>query len=56
LAFCPISRADYERCFFALSALLKQQGMGVKGAAKSTPVVEEIPPLLEGGGKLEVIL
>jgi len=30
--------------------------MGVKGAAKSTPVNEEIPPLLEGGGKLEVIL
>jgi hypothetical protein len=30
--------------------------MGVKGAAKSAPVNEEIPPLLEGGGKLEVIL
>jgi hypothetical protein len=29
--------------------------MGVKGAAKSAPVNEEIPPLLEGGGKLEVI-
>lgn len=42
--------------FFVLSALLKQQGMGVKGAAKSTPVIEEIPPLLEGGGKMEVIL
>ncbi|KOM38766.1 hypothetical protein LR48_Vigan03g214800 [Vigna angularis] len=37
-----------------VAALLKQQGMGVKGAAKSTPVVEEIPPLLEGGGKMEV--
>lgn len=37
-----------------VAALLKQQGMGVKGAAKSTPVNEEIPPLLEGGGKLEV--
>ncbi|WVZ06935.1 hypothetical protein V8G54_020281 [Vigna mungo] len=37
-----------------VAALLKQQGMGVKGAAKSTPVVEDIPPLLEGGGKMEV--
>ncbi|RDX66780.1 Villin-2, partial [Mucuna pruriens] len=37
-----------------VAALLKQQGMGVKGVAKSTPVVEEIPPLLEGGGKMEV--
>ncbi|QCD97413.1 gelsolin [Vigna unguiculata] len=37
-----------------VAAMLKQQGMGVKGAAKSTPVVEEIPPLLEGGGKIEV--
>lgn len=36
------------------SALLKQQGGGVKGPAKSAPVVEEVPPLLEGGGKLEV--
>jgi len=35
--------------------LLKQQG--VKGAAKNTaPVNEEVPPLLEGGGKLEVAL
>ncbi|XP_061340327.1 villin-3-like [Gastrolobium bilobum] len=37
-----------------VAALLKQQGMGVKGVAKSTPVNEEIPPLLEGGGKMEV--
>lgn len=37
-------------------ALLKQQGMGVKGMTKSTPVNEEIPPLLEGGGKMEVSL
>nr|XP_029152029.1 villin-2 isoform X6 [Arachis hypogaea] len=38
-----------------VAALLKQQGIGVKGMAKSsTPVNEEIPPLLEGGGKLEV--
>jgi hypothetical protein len=40
-----------------LLALLKQQGVDVKGAAKSsTPVNEEVPPLLEGGGKLEVLL
>ncbi|KAH1228420.1 Villin-2 [Glycine max] len=37
-----------------VAALLKQQGMGVKGMTKSTPVNEEIPPLLEGGGKIEV--
>ncbi|CAM0885118.1 unnamed protein product [Alopecurus aequalis] len=38
-----------------VAALLKQQGVDVKGAAKSsTPVNEEVPPLLEGGGKLEV--
>ncbi|TKY62623.1 Villin-2 protein [Spatholobus suberectus] len=37
-----------------VAALLKQQGMGVKGVTKSTPVIEEIPPLLEGGGKMEV--
>ncbi|KAK7336546.1 hypothetical protein VNO77_17089 [Canavalia gladiata] len=37
-----------------VAALLKQQGIGVKGVAKSTPVIEEIPPLLEGGGKMEV--
>ncbi|XP_057426774.1 villin-3-like isoform X1 [Lotus japonicus] len=37
-----------------VAALLKQQGMGVKGMSKSTPVNEEIPPLLEGGGKMEV--
>jgi hypothetical protein len=37
--------------------LLKQQGVDVKGAAKSsTTVNEEVPPLLEGGGKLEVVL
>lgn len=35
-------------------ALLKQQGVGLKGLSKSTPVSEDIPPLLEGGGKLEV--
>ncbi|XP_059309256.1 villin-2-like [Lycium ferocissimum] len=37
-----------------VAALLKQQGVGVKGASKSAPVIEEVPPLLEGGGKLEV--
>ncbi|MED6184361.1 Villin-2 [Stylosanthes scabra] len=38
-----------------VAALLKQQGIGVKGMAKSSnPVNEEIIPLLEGGGKLEV--
>lgn len=37
-----------------VAALLKQQGVGVKGASKSVPVNEEIPPLLEGGGKVEV--
>lgn len=35
-------------------ALLKQQGVGVKGMTKSAPVNEEVPPLLEGGGKMEV--
>ena len=40
-----------------LLALLKQQGVDVKGTAKSsTPVNEEVPPLLEGGGKLEVLI
>ncbi|KAK9128758.1 hypothetical protein Syun_017555 [Stephania yunnanensis] len=37
-----------------VAALLKQQGVGVKGAAKSTPVSEDVPPLLEKGGKIEV--
>lgn len=37
-----------------LLALLKQQGVGVKGMTKSAPVNEEVPPLLEGGGKMEV--
>ncbi|PUZ52977.1 hypothetical protein GQ55_5G017000 [Panicum hallii var. hallii] len=38
-----------------VAALLKQKGVDVKGAAKNTaPVNEEVPPLLEGGGKLEV--
>lgn len=37
-----------------VAALLKQQGVDVKGMMKATPAKEEIPPLLEGGGKLEV--
>ncbi|XP_015073273.1 villin-3 isoform X2 [Solanum pennellii] len=37
-----------------VAALLKQQGAGVKGASRSAPVIEEVPPLLEEGGKLEV--
>ncbi|XP_021281509.1 villin-3 isoform X1 [Herrania umbratica] len=37
-----------------VAALLKQQGVGVKGMSKSVPVNEEVPPLLEGGGKMEV--
>lgn len=37
-----------------VAALLKQQGVGVKGMTKGAPVNEEVPPLLEGGGKMEV--
>ncbi|KAL1569389.1 Villin-3 [Salvia divinorum] len=38
-----------------VAALLKQKGGGVKAATKNAPVIEDIvPPLLEGGGKLEV--
>uniref|UniRef100_A0A0E0D0S4 HP domain-containing protein n=1 Tax=Oryza meridionalis TaxID=40149 RepID=A0A0E0D0S4_9ORYZ len=38
-----------------VAALLKQQGVDIKGASKSSaPVDEEVPPLLEGDGKLEV--
>ncbi|KAK4775973.1 hypothetical protein SAY87_023934 [Trapa incisa] len=37
-----------------VAALLKQQGGGAKGMAKSNPVNEEVPPLLDGGGKMEV--
>ncbi|XP_057467993.1 villin-2-like [Actinidia eriantha] len=37
-----------------VAALLKQQGVGVKGMTKGVPVNEEVPPLLEGGGKIEV--
>ncbi|XP_047315379.1 villin-2-like isoform X3 [Impatiens glandulifera] len=37
-----------------VAALLKQQGGGVKGMTKAAPVNEEVLPLLEGGGKIEV--
>ncbi|KAI3787041.1 hypothetical protein L1987_41209 [Smallanthus sonchifolius] len=37
-----------------VTALLKQQGVGLKGLAKSSTVTEEIPPLLEENGKIEV--
>ncbi|XP_072960846.1 villin-2 [Typha angustifolia] len=37
-----------------VAALLKQQGVDVKGVSKGSPVNEEVPPLLEGGGKLQV--
>ena len=37
--------------------MLKQQNVGLKGISKSaTPVNEDVPPLLEAGGKLEVCL
>ncbi|KAL0339668.1 UNVERIFIED_CONTAM: Villin-3 [Sesamum radiatum] len=36
-----------------VAALLKQQGAAMKGANRSAPVHEEVPPLLEGGGKTE---
>ncbi|KAF8395818.1 hypothetical protein HHK36_019772 [Tetracentron sinense] len=37
-----------------VAALLKQQGVDIKGMAKGTPIDEDIPPLFETGGKLEV--
>ncbi|KAJ4971919.1 hypothetical protein NE237_005018 [Protea cynaroides] len=37
-----------------VAALLKQQGVGLKGIAKGAPVNEDVPPLLESGGKTEV--
>ncbi|XP_042399480.1 villin-2-like [Zingiber officinale] len=39
-----------------VAALIKQQGVDFKGAKGSHPINEEIPPLLEDGGKLEVWL
>ncbi|XP_077241687.1 villin 2 [Tasmannia lanceolata] len=37
-----------------VAAMLKQQGVDVKGFMKGAPVNEDVPPLLEGGGKIEV--
>ncbi|GAB4851616.1 hypothetical protein Ancab_031018 [Ancistrocladus abbreviatus] len=37
-----------------VAAFLKQQGVGVKGMTKGAPVNEEVPPLLEGNGKIEI--
>ncbi|VFQ86165.1 unnamed protein product [Cuscuta campestris] len=37
-----------------VAAFLKQQGGGIKASIKSAPAKEEAPPLLDGGGKLEV--
>ncbi|XP_031398722.1 villin-3 isoform X2 [Punica granatum] len=48
------SAAPAEEGRGKVAALLKQQGGGVKGMTKGSPVNEEVPPLLEGGGKMEV--
>ncbi|KAH9624489.1 hypothetical protein KSS87_016930 [Heliosperma pusillum] len=37
-----------------VAAFLKQQGLGAKGVNKSAPVNEDVPPLLEGSGKIEM--
>ncbi|XP_077218177.1 villin-2-like [Tasmannia lanceolata] len=37
-----------------VAAMLKQQGVDVKGITKGAPINEDIPPLLEVGGKIEV--
>ncbi|RWR94773.1 villin-2 [Cinnamomum micranthum f. kanehirae] len=37
-----------------VAAMLKQQGVNVKGMVKGNPVNEVVPPLLEGGGKIEI--
>ncbi|XP_020585776.1 villin-2-like [Phalaenopsis equestris] len=37
-----------------VAALLKQQGIDVKGSTKTSPVNEDVPPLFDGGGKVEV--
>ncbi|KAF8398354.1 hypothetical protein HHK36_017281 [Tetracentron sinense] len=39
-----------------VAALLKQQGVDVKGMSKGAPVSEDVSPLLEQGGKIEVWL
>ena len=44
---------NFVSCY-AWVALLKQQGIDIKGLSKGSPLNDEVPPLLEGGGKLEV--
>ena len=39
-----------------MAAMLKQQGVNVKGLLKGAPTKEEVPPLFDHNGKLEVIL
>ncbi|PUZ41033.1 hypothetical protein GQ55_9G470900 [Panicum hallii var. hallii] len=47
--------ASTEEGRIKVTALLKQKGVDVKGISKSSaPVNDEVPPLLDGGGKLEV--
>jgi hypothetical protein len=38
----------------AMAAMLKQQGVNVKGLLKAAPVKEEVPELLNSSGKLQV--
>ena len=45
---------NFVSCY-AWVALLKQQGIDIKGLSKGSPLNDEVPPLLEGGGKLEVL-
>lgn len=45
---------SFQCYLFILLALLKQQGVGLKGLAKSSTATEEVPPLLEENGKIEV--
>jgi hypothetical protein len=37
-----------------MAAMLKQQGINVKGLLKAAPVKEEVPELLNSAGKLQV--
>ncbi|KAG0551052.1 hypothetical protein BDA96_01G390800 [Sorghum bicolor] len=47
--------ASTEEGRVKVTAMLKQKGVDVKGITKtSAPVNDEVPPLLDGGGKLEV--
>ncbi|KAG2540640.1 hypothetical protein PVAP13_9NG578000 [Panicum virgatum] len=47
--------ASTEEGRIKVTALLKQKGVDVKGISKSSaPVNDEVPPLLDGGGKPEV--